>query len=102
MAFDRFGMMLFFANLNFMKFQVKYLALFLPISVIDASGGSKWEVFSKIYIVNTGVPQGSILSPTLFLQNINDLSDDLEPYDNLRKYSINDIPNKFILLTFST
>ena len=94
MAFDRFGMLLFFANLNFMKFQVRYLALFLLISVIDASGGSKWEVFSKIYIVNTGVPQGSILSPTLFLQNINDLSDDLEPYDNLRKYSINDIPNK--------
>ena len=25
-----------------------------------------------------------------------------EPYDSLRKYSINDIPNKFILLTFST
>ena len=30
------------------------------------------------------------------------MSQDLEPYDNLRKYSMNDIPNKFILLTFST
>ena len=26
----------------------------------------------------------------------------LEPYDNLKKYNIYDIPNKFILLTFST
>ena len=32
----------------------------------------------------------------------NYLNLDLEPYDNLREYSINDIPNRFILLTFST
>ena len=25
-----------------------------------------------------------------------------EPYDNLRKYNINELPNKFILLTLST
>ena len=31
--------------------------------------------------------------------NSNDLS--FEPYDNFRKYNINDVPNEFILLAFS-
>ena len=51
-------------NLSLTDFHVRYLALFFLASVIDSCEWFWIGSFHK-YSVNAGVPQGSILGPTL-------------------------------------
>ena len=72
-AFDKVWHIGFLHNLNLMKFQVKYLALFCLLSVKDGF----WLFYIGSLYFNTGVFQASILGFTLFLLYINELPNDV-------------------------
>ena len=62
-----FGILIFFANLNLMEFQIRYLALFLLfLSNRQLQVVLDWKS-SQEHPLNSRVSQGSILPTTLFL-----------------------------------
>ena len=70
-----FGILVFFANLNLMEFQVRYLALFpLFLSNRWLRVVLDWK-YSQEYPDNPGVPQGSILGPMLVVLCFHGLPD---------------------------
>ena len=81
MAFDRFDMLVLFTNL-IKSYRISgqifgLISSFLSNKQLQVALDGK---SSQEYPVNAGVPQGSILSPTLFLLYVNDLPDDVICY----------------------
>ena len=65
-----------------------YLLRFISGYLKDRNQRVKLEnSFSTFKPVNSGVPQGSILGPLLFLLFINDISDGLDPKTNISQYA---------------
>ena len=71
-------------------YRLKFLQECLSISI--ESSKERYYARIAIRLNNTQKKKQNLL---VFVKN-------LEPYDNLRKYNKNDIPNRFNLLTFST
>ena len=70
-------MLVFFAKLSLMEFQVRDLALFFLVSVIDGFGWFWIGSLDKNIQLMLEFFESAILGPTLFLLYINDLPDDV-------------------------
>ena len=69
-------MLVFFENLPFKEFQIRYLLLLL-LSVLHGFGSFWMGSLQKNMHVNAGVPQSSILGHVLSLQYISEVPDDV-------------------------